>query len=240
MIQVALCDDNKKFLKELRDLILQWNQQEKSQPVMSIRLYSDSEYFLSSLREKPVDLVFLDIEMPKRSGMEVAKELSSRSPHSLIIFLTSHSEFMEEGYQVRAFRYLNKMTVKEKLSGVLSAACQEIRKLDARCLSVQRYSDLIRIPFQELVYVRHVLRYSEITLASGEKIKDHRSLKELLAQLEGGQFIQIDRGAFVNLDYVRQIKANRVILSTGESLAISRQKLPIVRDTISRTWGRTL
>ena len=147
---------------------------------------------------------------------------------------------MEESYQVRAFRYLNKMTVKEKLSGVLSAACQEIRKLDARCLSVQRYSDLIRIPFQELVYVRHVLRYSEITLASGEKIKDHRSLKELLAQLEGGEFIQTDRGAFVNLDYVRQIKANRVILSTGESLAISRQKLPIVRDTISRTWGRTL
>ena len=147
---------------------------------------------------------------------------------------------MEEGYQVRAFRYLNKMTVKEKLSGVLSAACQEIRKLDARCLSVQRYSDLIRIPFQELVYARHVLRYSEITLASGEKIKDHRSLKELLAQLEGGEFIQTDRGAFVNLDYVRQIKANRVILSTGESLAISRQKLPIVRDTISRTWGRTL
>ena len=86
----------------------------------------------------------------------------------------------------------------------------------------------------------HILRYSEITLASGEKIKDGRGLKEILSQLEDAPFVQIDRGASVNLDYVRQIKGNCVLLSTGESLSISRQKLAAVKEAISRIWGNSL
>ena len=240
MIQIALCDDDKGFLEELRSILLQWKRSEREQTVLTVKAYSDSAYFLDTLREKSFDLVFLDIEMPRCSGMEIARVLHERFPHCLIVFLTSHSEYLEAGYEVRAFRYLNKLTVREKLPRVLEAACREIEKTDTRCLTVQRYSDFQRIPFREIVYVCHVLRHCEITLASGEKLKDNRGLKEILAQLNSDQFVQIDRSSIVNLDFVRQLKAGSVILSTGEGLAISRQKLPLVKESISRVWGKTL
>ena len=240
MIQIALCDDDKLFLREFHEAVLRWARQNEESVAMRIEDYSDSEFFLDSLREKSYDLVFLDIEMPRRDGIAVAKELHDKFPESLIVFLTSHSEFMEEGYEVRAFRYLNKLTAGEKLPAVLEAACRELQKRNTRCHTVQHYSDFIRIPIREIAYVRHILRYSEITLASGEKIKDGRGLKEILSQLEDAPFVQIDRGASVNLDYVRQIKGNCVLLSTGESLSISRQKLAAVKEAISRIWGNSL
>lgn len=50
------------------------------------------------------------------------------------------------------------------------------------------------------------------------------------------RFIYIDRSTFVNIDFIRELKGNEIILRTGESLAISRPMLANVKETIVRMW----
>ena len=188
------------------------------------------------LKFKP-DVMTLDVEMPKMNGMELAKHIRARLPMAMIIFLTSHSEFSMEGYKFSALRYIPKLDMARQLPEALAAVQAEFAKLESRFLTVRRYSDMMRIPYQEIVYVHHVLRTSEITTLNLGVIKDNRGLKEIHGQLGDERFIYIDRSTFVNLDHIRQIKGSEVILRNSEHLPISRQMLTKVKYTINHMWG---
>ena len=95
----------------------------------------------------------------------------------------------------------------------------------------------MRIPYQEIVYVRHVLRASQIITLDLGIVKDSRGLKAIHEQLGDERFIYIGRSTFVNLDHVRQIKGNEVFLRNLERLPISRQLLTKVKYTINCLWG---
>ena len=102
---------------------------------------------------------------------------------------------------------------------------------------MRHYNDVMRIPYQEIVYIRHVLRSSQIITLDLGIIKDNRGLKAIHEQLNDERFIYIDRSTFVNLDHVRQIKGSEVILRNLERLPISRQMLTKVKYTINCLWG---
>ena len=72
------------------------------------------------------DIIFLDIEMPKLNGIELAKQIRSKLPDVILIFLTSHNEFAPQGYKVKALRYLSKLNMREQLNEALSAAVAEL------------------------------------------------------------------------------------------------------------------
>lgn len=72
--------------------------------------------------------------MPKLNGIELAKQIRSKLPDVILIFLTSHNEFAPQGYKVKALRYLSKLNMREQLNEALSAAVAEFEKIDTRSL----------------------------------------------------------------------------------------------------------
>ncbi len=238
MLRIALCDDDVKFMSSLHKNIDFWFQKsEKANYGISVDEFPSSDYFASCLKESSYDIVFLDIEMPGLSGMELAKKVREKLPGSIIIFLTSHDEFAPDGYRVQALRYLSKMNLNQQLDEALTAAVKEFSKLETGSLSVIAYGNLNRIPYRDIMYVRHVIRCSEIATANQGIIKDSRGIKELYKHIGDERFIFIDRGTFVNLDYVQRIEAGRIILLNTESLMISRRMLSQVKITINRILG---
>ena len=190
MLRIALCDDDFNFMQELHQKLIQWYQESDNSRNISVSEFSDSSYLARTIDSgSSFDLLFVDIEMPKMNGMELAKHIRARLP------------------------------------------------MASRFLTVRRYSDMMRIPYQEIVYVHHVLRTSEIATLNLGIIKDNRGLKEIHGQLGDERFIYIDRSTFVNLDHIRQIKGSEVILRNSEHLPISRQMLTKVKYTINRMWG---
>lgn len=101
---------------------------------------------------------------------------------------------------------------------------------------VSHYVDAMRIPYNEIIYVRHVLRYTQIFTLHQGAVKDNRGLKVIHELIGDKRFLFIDRSTFVNLDFIREIRGSEVILRTGEPLAISRPMLPKVKETIIRMW----
>lgn len=237
MIRIALCDDNKEDMLQLHQKIIEWYRENSKNQSVSITEYSDSVYLSSVIDAGDShDVFFLDVEMPKVDGFQLADKIRNKLPAAIIVFLTSHSELAPDGYKFRALRYVSKLVLSQKLPEALEAVQKEFSALESGYLVVPHYTDALRIPYNEILYVQHILRSSQIYTLRQGVIKDNRGLKAIYSVIGDKRFIYIDRSTFVNIDFIRELKGNEIILRTGESLAISRPMLANVKETIVRMW----
>ena len=237
MIRIALCDDNKEDMLQLHQKIFEWYRENSKNQSVSITEYSDSVYLSSVIDAGDShDVFFLDVEMPKVDGFQLADKIRNKLPAAIIVFLTSHSELAPDGYKFRALRYVSKLVLSQKLPEALEAVQKEFSALESGYLVVPHYTDALRIPYNEILYVQHILRSSQIYTLRQGVIKDNRGLKTIYSVIGDKRFIYIDRSTFVNIDFIRELKGNEIILRTGESLAISRPMLANVKETIVRMW----
>lgn len=235
MIRIALCDDDLPFLQHLHQAAGQWFADH--QIPFSCTDFSSAKLLLDSLQTIRFDLFFLDIEMPEMDGMQLAKQIRETLPDSVILFLTSHDEFAPDGYRVQALRYLSKQTWKKYLNEALSAAMAQLEKQESGSLAVSHYGNLQRIPYREILYIRHIARYCLIVTRAGKTIQDERGIKKLFEIIGDERFIFIDRGAFINLDYIQRIENGQAVMTNNDSLPISRRLLPQVKLAINRYYG---
>lgn len=235
MINIAFCDDDLHFVQCLHQSVEQWFS--NHQKVASYREYKSGKSLLDSIETTHIDIYFLDIEMPEMDGMQLAKKVREEVPDALIIFLTSHDEYALDGYRVQALRYLSKQTWKMYLDEALTAAMAQLEKQETGMLVVSHYGNLERISYQDIVYIRHISRYSQIVTKNGRTIQDDRGIKKLFETIQDDRFLFIDRGAFINLDYIQRIENGQAVMTNGDSLAISRRLLPQVKLTINRYFG---
>lgn len=235
MIRVALCDDDSHFLERLHQSVDLWFTEH--QIVSSCTEYLSAKALWNSIETTGFDIFFLDIEMPEIDGMELARQIREALPDSVIIFLTSHDEFAPDGYRVQALRYLSKLTWKQYLSEALSAAMEQQEKQPTGSLAVSHYGNIHRILYRDILYIRHISRYCQIVTKAGKTIQDERGIKRLFEIIEDERFIFIDRGAFINLDYIQKIENGEAVMINGDSLPISRRLLPQVKLTINRYYG---
>ena len=237
MIRIALCDDNKEDMLQLHQKIIEWYRENSKNQSVSITEYSDSVYLSSVIDAGDShDVFFLDVEMPKVDGFQLADKIRNKLPAAIIVFLTSHSELAPDGYKFRALRYVSKLVLSQQLPEALEAVQKEFSALESGYLVVPHYTDALRIPYNEILYVQHILRSSQIYTLRQGVIKDNRGLKTIYSVIGDKRFIYIDRSTFVNIDFIRELKGNEIILRTGESLAISRPMLANVKETIVRMW----
>ena len=237
MIRIALCDDNKEDMLQLHQKIIEWYRENSKNQSVSITEYSDSVYLSSVIDAGDShDVFFLDVEMPKVDGFQLADKIRNKLPAAIIVFLTSHSELAPDGYKFRALRYVSKLVLSQKLPEALEAVQKEFSVLESGYLVVPHYTDALRIPYNEILYVQHILRSSQIYTLRQGVIKDSRGLKAIYSVIGDKRFIYIDRSTFVNIDFIRELKGNEIFLRTGESLAISRPMLANVKETIIRMW----
>lgn len=237
MIRIALCDDNKEDMLQLHQKIIEWYRENSKNQSVSITEYSDSVYLSSVIDAGDShDVFFLDVEMPKVDGFQLADKIRNKLPAAIIVFLTSHSELAPDGYKFRALRYVSKLVLSQKLPEALEAVQKEFSALESGYLVVPHYTDALRIPYNEILYVQHILRSSQIYTLRQGVIKDNRGLKTIYSVIGDKRFIYIDRSTFVNINFIRELKGNEIILRTGESLAISRPMLANVKETIVRMW----
>ena len=197
------------------------------------------------LAEKP-DLLFLDVQMPRLSGLDVCEAISSAHPMPLIIFVTAYDEHALKAFEVHAIDYLLKPFDRERFQKALNHARDQLRR--ARGLLPERQLETLltdlrslaqheRLVFKEngrVIFVRpETLEWIE---ADGNYVRLHAgnqahyvrtTLARLESQLPPGKFMRISRSALVNLDRVKELQPlfygdYAVILEGGSRLNMSR------------------
>lgn len=169
---------------------------------------------------KRYDVLFLDILMPELDGLSLARELREFDKDMLIIFITGKIEFMQTGYEVRAFRYL----LKEQIETGLPKIWQDIRKelLDRAdaYLTYEFDRKIYRCSCRDVLYLESNLR-RVILHTINETAAWYGKLDDLAAKYP--MFVRIHKSYLVNRRHIRSISAGTVVLSNGDILPISRK-----------------
>ena len=107
MIRIAVCDDEVIFVRCLRDMVEALF--EKQGMEFQCFVYTNAPELIQAHRKEEFQLLFLDIDMPEMSGMELAAEIRAMNSAAALIFVSSHSDFVFESFQFQPFRFLRKL-----------------------------------------------------------------------------------------------------------------------------------
>ncbi|QDH80835.1 response regulator transcription factor [Echinicola soli] len=177
---------------------------------------------LSYTHKNEVDMIFLDIQMPDLSGMELARVLESKksSNNTRIIFTTAYNQFAVEGYKVDALDYLLKPYNYEEFLKAASKAykyfeaqhqtsAQETHKKDFIFLKVEY--QLVKVMLNDILYLEGYKDYVKVHLmGKPSPTLSLTSLKNMEDILPDAQFMRIHRSFIISLDHIDSITRNTV------------------------------
>lgn len=215
---VAICEDEAAQIKKLTGLVSAWAAQANHS--VSIHPFSSAEEFLFEHDGgSPFDILLLDVEMRSISGIALAKQIRKNDRRTEIIFVTSHAEFIGEGYEVDALHYLLKPVKNKKLLAVLDRAAERL-SLEPASVIISCGGELVKLLESDILYVESFLHYIVIhTKTDAYKIKE--SLSAFEAKLSE-QFFRIHRSYLASLLHIVRISRTFIVLEGGITLPLSR------------------
>jgi DNA-binding LytR/AlgR family response regulator len=198
--------------------------------------FSNAIEALSFINQKEVQLIFMDIQMPDLSGMELARVLDGKkkSEHTRIIFATAYHQFAIEGYKVDALDYLLKPYSYEEFLNAATKASAYFERLNQNEQSENKESEkpnpdyiflkveyqLVKVLLKEIAYVEAYKDYVKVHLTSKPNpILSLTSLKSMEELLPSDQFMRVHRSFIVALDHIDSVSKN-VINIGNQSIAV--------------------
>lgn len=244
MIRVGLCDDEPVLLQKLNQFVSDCYA--GHQIFAQTQTFEKSQALLYEIEDGAVfDLLLLDIEMPGMDGMALAARVKEFLPNVLVIFITSHMEYVLDAYELSVFRYIPKADPGPRLIHALLDAAAIIDLQLRESYVIQSQNRLERIPLQSLLYITHegknAVLVTDLPGTTNEKntcCRVRRSLQQVYEELDGKQFLFIDRGCIVNLSKVMSIRENQVLLKDGTLLPVSLARLPALKEKLLEFWKR--
>lgn len=220
-MHIAIVEDTPAHSNLLCDYLSRWSDTHKIDT--EIHCYAAGDAFLSNTLIQ-WDLLFLDIELPDLSGMEIAHTLRANGYQKHIIFLTSHTEYVFEGYQVRALNFLVKPVTYDVLERSLSPVLEEYK---AACYLIQTTKYAEKLPFSSIIGFTTRGHYLEIN-TTGATYEQRESLKNIRSVLPD-YFLQCHRTTILNIYHAQKMDSVNIYMTNGIIYPISQKYLANVR-----------
>ncbi len=231
MYLVAICDDETAQLDETKGHLAGW-QANHPDCQFQIECFENPEKLLFMLREKEYtpDLLLLDIYMPEKSGIEVAKEFREMGRKGSIVFLTTSREHALEAFSVDATQYLVKPVKEQELFQVLDRLFVNTKE-KKDCLLLRIDGRICKIPLNDIVYFEAQGKNQGLHLADGTHPKLHMTMMEIYGMLSGRrEFAKVGVSYIVNLNHVDSLNAQEICLDTGKNIYLPRGAYHSLRE----------
>lgn len=204
VIKIAICDDEEKAVA-LHEQIVKDGLQACSIGY-EITTYTQSSNLLYDITDDGFfyDLILLDIEMPGISGMEIPQQIKAFLPNVRIIFVTSHTEYAIDAFELSIFRYVPKNNLEVKLATAVTDAAKLIELEAGQEYTIQTAKRMEKIPYKNIYYIQRDGKNASIVSCSGTS-KVRKSLQQVFDELNTPEFIFIDRGYIVNIIQIMKI-----------------------------------
>lgn len=216
-LTAIIIEDEKKARELLKALLTDY-----CPNVVVLEQCEDLPSGIKAISKYKPDVVFLDIEMPGHSGLEILDFLNEEDITFDIIFITAYSEYAVDAFQLSATDYLLKPVKPERLreaveridkkreSGLTKSVIQAIKSnistSSIKKIAVPIAQGMRLIPANEMIVLKGDGSYTEIVLLSGEKLvvsKNLRQFEEVLASMP--EFFRSSKSYIINTDHIEQI-----------------------------------
>jgi two-component system LytT family response regulator len=184
------------------------------------------------LKQQPVDLLFLDIQMPHITGVEFLRSLLNPPK---VIFTTAFKEYAIEGFELDVLDYMLKPISQERFNKAAQKAKDYFdlkgTTTPSDYLFVKADGRLEKVIFNEVLFIEGMENYV-IIYTAGKKIITHSTLKSLIEKLPAQAFMQTHKSYIVAI--------NKISAVEGNTLHIGPQQVPISRQLREQVLGRII
>ncbi len=230
MISCIVIDDEPLALQQLKQYV-------EETPILKLcGSFNSATKALEYLRDSSVDLLFVDINMPRISGLEFVEALPSDVK---VIFVTAHREYALEGFTLDAADYL----LKPLSYGVFLKSVEKVHNryfnrgvkdiIDKDYTFLRSGNRTIRVNFNEILYIESRREYLDIFLNNGETVTTLATLSNMLKKLPHNHFIKVHRSFIVNIREIKILERNSIVFGK-QYIPINEQAKEIVMKFIEQ------
>ena len=202
-----------------------------------VRTFHDAISGAEFLRSQPADLLFIDINMPDITGIDLVRSLKEKP---LTIFTTAYKKFAFEGFELEAIDYLLKPIDFERFKKAVNRAIEFFQYKNSNSkekedsLFVRSEYRMIKIPLSEIEYIESLEDYVKIHMTGKKPVLSLMTLKNVLEKLPPEQFKRIHRSYIVSVSKVSSILNRKVKLSSSTELPISNNYLHFIDEWMKK------
>ena len=203
---------------------------EKTPSLQMVQVFEDAVSAAEFLRMHPVDLLFVDIQMPDINGLDLVRAIEN---NPMIVFTTAHRKFAFEGFELQAIDYLLKPVSFERFTKAV-AKVEEYYKFKNSAASNDEYLyvyseyKLVKIDLNDIEFIESLEDYIRIHLTGGKPVLSLMPLKRVLQKLPPEKFQRVHRSYIVSVNKIRGVNNKRIILAAAQ-VPVSDSYLDVVR-----------
>ena len=195
-----------------------------------VHVATDGSEALQWLEKEDIDLLFLDVEMPGLSGIELLEALPALP---LVIFTTAKKDYAYEAFEYKAVDYLKKPIAWPRFIEAVSKARMQLQRAVPRSAEevyIKEDGRFLRLNYDDILYFENVGDYVRIKTTKGSHII-YSTLKNIYKKLDQTKFYRVHRTYIVNMSKIEDIEDNSLVIG-GKVIPISRANNPTLMARI--------
>lgn len=223
-MRIAICDDKEEITMQMKEYLISMGNMVESK--MDIRTFNEADDFMYEVENNaPYDAVFMDIDLGKLNGIDIAKRIYDRHPFTMIAFITGHRQYIHDVFDVQPCGFIEKPIHKENVKKVFELIVKKCDELPKLCYNVGGSQKCIML--RDVVYLKSDGRKIIVTTMS-ENDSFYGKMNELDEKLQklSSNFVRISQSYIVNAKYIKSISYTEIVLKNSKgniTLSISQR-----------------
>ncbi len=234
-MNIIICDDDIQIAEYISKIISEYK------PDYAVETFRDADSLISYVNstDTKIDLLFMDIVLNDKNGIDLAAKITEKNPETLTVFITAFTDkYSEEIFlKVKPYGYLHKPIKNNILYHYLDSAKHDI-DFKKQKLSVKIGQNAIDIPFRKIIYIESEKRLSHI-FCSDTHYDTYAKLDDIQKNLND-TFIRCHKSYLVNSNYIKTIEKDCFVLKSGTTIPISKAMSAETRINYFKVKGREL
>lgn len=220
MIHIAVCDDELKVCYQLEEYIKQF----KDRREVELEIFSRGTEFEIAAKERFFDIIFLDVVMKDRTGIQLGEFIRERlgNEASLLVYMSGYGEeYALDLFQFQPFHFLKKPIEEDHFQNVFYKACERIQR-DGGIFEFKSSRTIYRVPLKDIMYFEGDNR--RVRIATEDNIYYcYSTIEKLFSKINMEQygFVRLHKSYAVNMRYVASFSVRMVTLSNGTEFTVS-------------------
>lgn len=234
MFKTAICDNDRSDLDLLCREAESWLELHKNINGKIVPFQDAGKLIESLTAGERFDLFLLDVMMPKLNGIELGRAIRDIDSDVPVVYVTSSRDYAFDAYSIHAIRYIKKPVEREQFRSALDLAFTLHMSSSRHMLLIQCSDTVSRVVMEDIVSIENNLRETTYTLCDGRKVVGTRrsgSFEDSVGEVASAkEFIQPHKSFFVNMNYIRAIRSDKIVMDDGVEIPITRRRLTEVKE----------
>ncbi len=229
-LNIAVCDDEEVICSQLEELLQKLLV--KMEMDYNIDIYNDGTTLCSAFSEKNYNLIFLDIEMPEKNGIEVAEYIHDElnDVNTKIVFISSKDGYFRQLLNTQLLGFIDKPIDKIRVEDIVNKFMKYYKQQNT-IFTYSKKNEYINVYMSDIICFERCRKKISIETKRGTD-EFYGVMDDIYSLVKGNRFLFIHKSVIVNYDYVERIEYEKVVMQDGRIYSISQSRRKDIRDKV--------